>query len=119
MEVQTGGLVVGVASGSLLPSLRSGLAALEGIACGAIPIATHQGGLVDAVGACGPLFPPEDVDALYEHLTALESDEALRDAYLCEHPKHLKAHQPESIARAYLGEFRSAINMMNEGVLNR
>ena len=41
-----------------------GVVALEGIACGCVIVGSEGGGLPDAIGPCGLLFPNGDADAL-------------------------------------------------------
>lgn len=86
-----------------------GIVALEGIACGCIPLATEHGGLRDAVGPCGPLFPQDDATALADHLQQLETDPAWAEAFRSRHPEHLEAHRPETVARKYLEVFATAL----------
>ncbi|MGC1243880.1 MAG: glycosyltransferase family 4 protein [Chryseosolibacter sp.] len=89
----------------LVPSVWEepfGNVALEGMACGCIPIVSDGGGLPDAVGKAGLVFPRGDVAALTECILDLlrnpMMEEALREAA----PAHLAAHRPEVIARKYL-----------------
>lgn len=86
-----------------------GIVALEGIACGCIPIGTNQGGLVDAIGPCGPLFAKDDADALADWLIRFEESPDVGDAYREHHADHLESHSPQRIAQQYLDVFESAI----------
>ena len=95
----------------VIPSIWAepfGIVALEGIACGCIPIATNHGGLVDAVGHCGSLFPPGDADALVQTIIELESSPAKQESYRQHHSQHLQTHSPSYVAEAYLDQFKKA-----------
>lgn len=92
----------------IIPSLWAepfGIVALEGIACGAIPIATNRGGLVDAVGSCGPFFDPGNAASLARHVQELESNASLRQHYASNHSEHLDAHRPKTVVAQYLKVF--------------
>ncbi|MFW5941093.1 MAG: glycosyltransferase family 4 protein [bacterium] len=66
----------------VLPSVtRSeafGLALLEGMAAGCVPVASHLPGVADVVGNEGFTFPAGNQYALHEILTRLGNDETLR-----------------------------------------
>lgn len=66
----------------VLPSVtRSeafGLALLEGMSAGCVPVASHLPGVADVVGNEGFTFPAGDVEALHQILTRLHHDAALR-----------------------------------------
>lgn len=66
----------------VLPSVtRSeafGIALLEGMAAGCVPVASHLPGVAGVVGSEGFTFPPGEVPALREILVRLRDDEALR-----------------------------------------
>jgi rhamnosyl/mannosyltransferase len=66
----------------VLPSVtRSeafGLALLEGMSAGCVPVASHLPGVADVVGHEGFTFPPGDQQALREILIRLRDDSALR-----------------------------------------
>jgi glycosyltransferase involved in cell wall biosynthesis len=85
-----------------------GNVALEGMACGCIPIVSDGGGLPDAVGNAGVLFKRGDADALAKRIQELickpERITQLREAATI----HLKAHQPEVVANRYLDVITNA-----------
>lgn len=87
-----------------------GIVALEGIGCGCIPIGTDQGGLVDAIGLCGPLFEKENAGQLADLLARLEKEPELVSGFREHHPEHLKAHSPDVVARRYLNFFEAAVD---------
>jgi rhamnosyl/mannosyltransferase len=66
----------------VLPSVtRSeafGIALLEGMAAGLVPVASHLPGVADVVGNEGMTFPPGDVRALNQLLIRLREDPSLR-----------------------------------------
>jgi rhamnosyl/mannosyltransferase len=66
----------------VLPSVtRSeafGLALLEGMSAGCVPVASHLPGVADVVGNEGFTFPAGDAQALHQILTRLRHDAALR-----------------------------------------
>jgi glycosyltransferase involved in cell wall biosynthesis len=64
-----------------------GIVALEGAACGCVVVGTQSGGLVEAVGPCGPLVPKEDPQALAAAL-----------ARLADHPDELAAFRDKAAA---------------------
>ena len=77
-----------------------GLVALEGMACGCVPVVARSGGLPEAVGDAGVVFDKGDARALADCIEKLDEGriEALRRAAA----PHLEKHRAESIARQYL-----------------
>jgi glycosyltransferase involved in cell wall biosynthesis len=95
----------------LVPSLWQepfGIVALEGMACGCIPIASDGGGLVDAVGNAGAIFKRGDVESLVEVIKQLLENPVRVQELKDNAPAHLAAHQPEIIAKQYLKVIESA-----------
>ncbi len=86
-----------------------GVVALEGIAAGCAVVASRGGGLPEAVGPCGILFPNGDVRALAAALKGLMTNVALREQLIALRNEHLEDFQPEIVAARYLEFFRSAI----------
>lgn len=86
-----------------------GVVALEGLAAGCVVVASAGGGLPDAVGPCGLLFPNGDAEALAESLKNLLADQAQRERLLAERPHHLAQFQPEAVAKRYLEVFEAAM----------
>ena len=93
----------------VLPSARNetfGLVALEAIAAGCVVIGSDHGGIPEAIGPCGVIFPAGDVDALAEfliHPPAIPDFD--RSAAL-----HLVPYHPERVAREYLGLFEKELH---------
>lgn len=79
-----------------------GIVALEALACGCVPVVARSGGLPEAVGRCGVVFPRGDVLAWADGLQRLLRDPALYEACLNEAPAHLERHTRERVAKNYL-----------------
>lgn len=89
----------------LVPSLCEeafGNVALEGMACGCIPIVSDAGGLPGAVGKAGLVFAKGDVNSLASQITGLLSDCALDERLRSAAFDHLSNHRPELVAKRYL-----------------
>jgi glycosyltransferase involved in cell wall biosynthesis len=86
-----------------------GLIALEGLACGCIPIGADGGGLAEAIGPCGALFARGDVPALAEKIAELLTTPTQSDAYRAGAPAHLADHHARRVAEAYLRVLESAV----------
>lgn len=95
----------------VMPSRRAepfGVAALEGLACGCVVVGSQEGGLPEAIGPGGVIFPNGDVAALAAALVrALALDAAAPD-FRRRVAVHLQRHQPATVARAYLAVFERA-----------
>ena len=78
-----------------------GIVALEGLACGCRMLVSDAGGLTEAVGSHGEIFPMGDVDALH-----LLLDKCLTQPEYEEMPNgrlsFLKNHSRQSVAEKYL-----------------
>ncbi len=97
----------------LIPSIWAepfGLVALEGLAAGCVLAASSAGGLPEAVGPCGLLFPNGDVKAMAAALKCLITDAGSRQKLLAERDRHLQRFQPVNVAREYLAIFESALS---------
>lgn len=79
-----------------------GNVALEGMACGCLPIVSDGGGLPDAIGKAGLTFARGSVDALTATIQKLIDDSDLQQQLSDAADEHLKAHHPDVIARQYL-----------------
>jgi glycogen synthase len=87
-----------------------GLVALEGIAAGCALVASSQGGLAEAVGPCGLLFPNGDVTAMASALKTLLPSRSLCENLASSGPDHLRRFQPASVAEDYSKLFRSLVS---------
>lgn len=79
-----------------------GIVALEGIACGCIVVGSEDGGLKDAIGACGVTFPNESVEDLTKVLSNLLTNPDKFSIYQKYREAHLARHHKSSVAAAYL-----------------
>ena len=86
-----------------------GIVALEGLACGCVPVVTRSGGLPDAVGACGVVVPKNDAPGLADELGRLVADEPARRRLLAHAPEHLARHTRDRVARRYLEVIEQAV----------
>jgi glycosyltransferase involved in cell wall biosynthesis len=86
-----------------------GLVALEGIACGCVAVAADAGGLPDAVGTAGVLFPSGKTDALAQCLENLLQDEGLTARCRAAAHDHLLNHDAATVARKYLKVLEGAL----------
>ncbi|WP_366182399.1 glycosyltransferase family 4 protein [Flavobacterium ovatum] len=89
----------------LVPSVWEepfGIVALEGMACGCLPIVSDGGGLPDAVGKAGMIFKRGDVDDMVKKMLKLLKDPLLTATLRNEMPKHLTLHTSEIVASKYL-----------------
>lgn len=82
-----------------------GLVALEGMACGLLPVGADGGGLPDAIGPAGVLFRRGDDEDLAKKLTDLLQHPEERTARLALAPGHLAKHGRRAVAQAYLTHF--------------
>lgn len=95
----------------VIPSLYAepfGVVALEGISAGCVVVASRAGGLPEAVGPCGVLFPNGDANALASAIRDLLSDPNLQEEFRTRSARHLEQFQPESVAKKYLSVFQAA-----------
>lgn len=87
-----------------------GVVALEGLAAGCALAAANVGGLPEAVGDCGLLFPAGDARAAAEALKRMLTDPLLRERLAAARERHLERFMPEQAARAYLKCFESILS---------
>jgi len=85
------------------------MVALEGMACGCLPIVTDGGGLPDAVGKAGLVVPRGDVDALSNGMYQLLTNTVLEQKLRAEMPAHVAKHTPEVVAGEYLKVIEKAV----------
>ena len=91
------------------PAEALGIVAMEGIACGAVPIVSAQGGLPEAVGPCGITFECENPQALADALEKALTNPALLDQLRKPADDFLKAFRGETIVHQYLEIFASVL----------
>ena len=85
-----------------------GNVALEGIACGNLPIVSDSGGLVDAIGDAGLSFSSSDIDSFYETIVNILENFELESELRQKAEPHLSLHEPHKIASRYLEIIESA-----------
>ena len=85
-----------------------GIVALEGIACGCVMVGSEGGGLKEAIGHCGRVFPNGDAAALAKVLAELLQNPAAMAQCVRDAPEHLSAHTAERVMDLYLEVFESA-----------
>jgi len=90
----------------VVPSLWEepfGIVALEGMACGCVPIVTRSGGLPEAVGDAGVIAPSRNAEGIAQAIatiygaSAANSDRLRQNAIV-----HLERHTGAHVANAYL-----------------
>ena len=86
-----------------------GVVALEGLAAGCALAASRAGGLPEAVGPCGLLFPRGDAGALAGALKELLASPSLRQKLISRSPRHLQEFRPETVAKRYLEFFEAVL----------
>lgn len=79
-----------------------GNVALEGMACGNIPIVSNSGGLVDAIGNAGVTFESGSIDDLVSVTKRVLHNIDEQEELLSLQQDHLNSHQPQKIASRYL-----------------
>ncbi len=86
-----------------------GIVVLEGLACGCIPLVAQSGGLPEATGGCGVVFPKGDAQGLAQRVSRLLDDEAELARLRAGASHHLATHAPERVADAYLAVVEDAL----------
>jgi glycosyltransferase involved in cell wall biosynthesis len=86
-----------------------GLVALEGIACGCVPVAARCGGLPDAVGPAGVTFRHNDAADAAHWIERLLASDADLDRYRQAAPAHLANHTAPAVAAQYLRVLEEAV----------
>jgi glycosyltransferase involved in cell wall biosynthesis len=79
-----------------------GVVALEGIACGCVVVGSSDGGLAEAIGPCGRIFPKGDATALARTLRELLTHPQMLQEHAAHAKNHLAAHRPEAVAQQYV-----------------
>ncbi|MGH7488051.1 MAG: glycosyltransferase family 4 protein, partial [bacterium] len=82
-----------------------GIVALEGLACGCVPVVSERGGLVDATGGLGFTVPNGDDAALAATLKAVLLDATAARARLSGVQTHLDSCRARAVAKRYIGIF--------------
>lgn len=101
----------------LIPSLwpeTFGLVALEGIACGCVPIGSEGGGLKNTIGPCGLTFPNGNARALAAHIRYLLDHPEKQAYYQSQAKEHLEQFSSRRIAEQYIDFFKSKTDIQDE-----
>lgn len=88
----------------LVPSIWKepfGIVALEGMACGCIPIVSDGGGLPEAIGKAGVVFKRGDLNDLVDKMVSIYNNDLLVEELMSLSNSHLQQYRPEAIARRY------------------
>lgn len=92
-----------------------GIVALEGLACGCLPVVSERGGLVDAVGPHGFTFPNGDDMALAEQLSHILGNLETARLRLNGVEEHLSNFQPKIVAERYIAVFNEILQQTAVG----
>jgi glycosyltransferase involved in cell wall biosynthesis len=87
-----------------------GIVALEGMACGCVPIVSERGGLKEAIGECGITFPNGDAEKLAEILSDLLADKARLEIFREKAKNHLLKHTRKAVGEQYEAIFENLPN---------
>lgn len=79
-----------------------GLVALEGLACGCLPIVAASGGLPQAAGPQALVFPRGDLQALVRTLAGWQDGRLGGPQAHARSAEHLALHEPRAVAARYL-----------------
>lgn len=91
------------------PAEAFGIVALEGVACGAVPVVAEQGGLPEAIGPCGLTFETENPVALADSLQRLLADPELEASLRARAANHLMQFEEAAIFHKYLEILQQAL----------
>lgn len=86
-----------------------GVVALEGMACGCVPVVARTGGLPEAVGDAGVTFEKGDARDLADCMERLLGDEMRLEELRRRAPGHLKRHHAAVIVEQYLEVLEEAL----------
>lgn len=86
-----------------------GIVALEGIACGLIPIASDGGGLPDAIGKAGATFKRGQLASLIKVTTELLSSTEQQARCRAAAPSHLASFGSETIIKKFVSILEDAV----------
>jgi glycosyltransferase involved in cell wall biosynthesis len=79
-----------------------GIVALEGIACGCIPIVSDEGGLPGAVGKAGLVFKRNDTTDLVRVIDEILQDQNKQNILIANQISHLEKHTLKHISKEFL-----------------
>lgn len=96
----------------LVPSLWKepfGIVALEGLACGCLPIVPNRGGLPDAVGKAGLIFESGNIESLAQAMHRVLQNPEVQEQTQKEARQHLRLHTMIEVSRHYLSIIEGAV----------
>jgi glycosyltransferase involved in cell wall biosynthesis len=105
----------------LVPSLWRepfGNVALEGLACGCIPIVADGGGLPEAIGSAGLVFERGSSKQLFLTMKLLVSNTELECNLKSRAEGHLRKHHPDVVAKRYLEILNEAYHLRANRLTN-
>jgi glycosyltransferase involved in cell wall biosynthesis len=85
-----------------------GMVALEGMACGCVPIGSDGGGLPDAIGPAGLTFARGSMEGLIENIRRLFLETNLMNDLSAQSEPHLARHRTDVICARYLAILKEA-----------
>ena len=86
-----------------------GNVALEGMACGCIPIVSDGGGLPDAVGDAGIVFKRNDIKDMMIQTKKIVSNQEKQQKLIKKASAHLKNHTHDVVTQRYFQVIKKAI----------
>lgn len=87
-----------------------GVVALEAIACGCVVVGSAGGGLPEAIGNCGRIYPNGDARALAQVIQDVLLDEDAARQVLLGAQLHLTRHASDFVIRRYLDVIGSCVH---------
>jgi glycogen(starch) synthase len=91
------------------PAEALGIVAMEGIACGAVPVVAAQGGLPEAIGPCGLTFECENPQSLADTLERVLASAELREQLRVPAADFLQKFDAEAVVDQYIDVFSAAM----------
>jgi glycosyltransferase involved in cell wall biosynthesis len=88
-----------------------GNVALEGIACGCLPIVSDGGGLPDAVGKAGLVVKRGSIDALVKGMQEIFTNPDFEQELRSAASTHLANHHPDVVTKRYLALVEGATKL--------
>jgi len=88
-----------------------GIVALEGLACGCVPVVSERGGLVDAIIGHGYTFPNGDATTLAQVLAEILQAPDVALSRLANVQTHLDRCSSHRVAKQYLDIFQQKIGL--------
>jgi len=87
-----------------------GIVALEGIACGCLPIVSNEGGLPEAIGNTGIVFERNNFESLYNNVQDLLKNPLMEKILRSYFKSHLEEHTSKQVSEKYLKIIESIVH---------